>query len=160
RLTALLGNSTRGQSDRDRVDSQVETLRDHWWVQRLVQGVWTDADILDPSSTESGDTARTTMSPDALDSASYHVVIVRLIAERWAEARLSQQPILERQFRPSELVGKSITLGIHPSGWSGGLVANRRDPAAALRALALEQQSWLATLGIGREVVGETVIMR
>lgn len=160
RLATLLGNNTHGQSERDRVDSQVEALRDHWWVQRLIQGVWTDVDLLDPLSTESGDTARATVSPDALDSASYHLVVLRLIVERWAASRLSQQPVLERQLRPAELVGKSISLVIQPTGWSGGLVANRRDPMAALRELALEQQSWQATLGIDREVLGETVIAR
>jgi hypothetical protein len=160
RLTALLNKATSGQSARDRIDGQVEALRDHWWVQRLVQGVWTDADILDPSSTESGDTARATMSPDALDSASYHLVVVRLIAERWADARLSQQSVLERQFRPAELMGKSISLVIQPTAWRGGLVANRRDPATALRELALEQESWQATLGVDRAIVGDTVITR
>ena len=160
RLVALLAGSAPERMQPHRLEDQLEALRDHWWVQRLAQGAWTDADLLDPSTTESGDTARTTTSPAALDSALFHRVILRLVTERWAEGRLSQHTILEREFRPAQLIGKSITLVIQPTGWSGGLIANRRDPVAALRQLALEQQSWQATLGIGREAAGEAVITR
>jgi hypothetical protein len=154
RLRALLPKPAAGSAGAAEQDDPIEALRDHWWVQRRDGERWIDLDLLavpdDPAPAATAD-------PAALDSALYQRVVVRLVTERLSNGSLSERKVLEREVRPSELIGKPVVLEVTPLGLQPGLISVSKDPAAALRMLALEENEWHATLLVGGEVAEAVV---
>ncbi|HEY9507509.1 MAG TPA: hypothetical protein VIQ27_16180, partial [Gemmatimonadales bacterium] len=149
RLRALLpkpADLSAGAADQD---EPIDALRDHWWVQRRDGERWIDLDLLAVPHEPDDPAPTATADPAALDSALYQRVVVRLVTERLSNGSLSERKVLEREVRPSELIGKPVVLEVTPSGLQPGLISASKDPAAALRALALEEKEWQATLIAG-----------
>ena len=159
RLGAALGGG-RPAADPERVRTALADLRDHWWVQYQARGTWTDLDLLGGVRGAPVTTATETVAPEALDSALYHRVVVRLVTERLAGGRLSTKSALQGILRPMDVLGRPVALQIMPESWQPGMIAVARDPAAAFRTAALEQEEWHATLAVDKEAVAEAVLSR
>jgi hypothetical protein len=158
RLSAALG--ARGDAGgREQTRRALADLRDHWWVQWQTPEGWADLDLLGDSQGRALVPAAGTVV-QALDSALYHRVVVRLVTERLADGRLHETKALERGFRPMDVLGRSIMLQILPESWQPGLFDHVNDPAAGLRSMALEQETWYATLSLDKEAVAEAVLRR
>jgi hypothetical protein len=134
----------------------VAAITDHWWVQRLEEGRWTDLDVTGVA--DAGNlTPLATFSPSELDPALYQRVVVRLVTERVSSGTLVQQRSLEREIRPSAVVGQPVILEIIPAGWQPGILAAAADPSAEFRKQVLEEREWRVTLTVGGETI-EAVI--
>ncbi|MBK5298400.1 MAG: hypothetical protein JJE40_14700 [Vicinamibacteria bacterium] len=87
-----------------------------------------------------------------------HQVTVRVIAEQWASGALKEFVALEGVLRPSQVVGMPIALRFVPGKWPSGFPPEGMGPEQGLRALALEQHTWTATLVVDRKPVSQAVI--
>jgi hypothetical protein len=135
-------------------------LRDHWWVQWLSPQGWQDLDPLGEARGRAITEAAATVTPEALDSALYHRVVIRLVTERASAAGLRESRALEQVVRPADVPEQPISLQVLPERWQPALVGHSADPAAAFRALALEQEEWRAVLTVGSTTVAEARIER
>lgn len=136
--------------------ADLEPLREHWWVQSLEGPDWTDFDPTMPQS-EPGrplTNAQSTAAPEALDSALYHEVEIRVITERWERGRLEQAPILTHVLRPSELYGLDVSLSHVPIAWPKDFnTVHMTDLPKRLKAIGLSQHEWLPVLQVGSKLI-------
>ena len=143
----------------ERLDTATSLLSDHWWVQLQQGGAWVDMDL----DTPPGSKARAlvlpveTMAPEALDSVLFHQVTVRLVVERWDGAALRETTAFEHALRSSESLGGTLVLRILPSDWPAGL-SRTTDLSATVRASALSQTSWRASLLSANDLLADVVI--
>ena len=156
RLRSAVGIPVRpGRSAR--LDAATEVLRDHWWVQRQDGSAWTDLDLLSPGSAALT-TPRETVALADLDASQAHQVIVRVVAEQWANGRVSERVALQHALRPADLIGKPVALKLWPRRWPAKLVPGS-NPSQYIRTTALAQHEWLATLTIGRDTAAQASLL-
>jgi hypothetical protein len=143
-----------------RLDSATEVLRDHWWVQLQRGPDWTDLDLDAPQRSAGSAPAspEETIAADALDSTLYHRVVVRLVVERWDGSALHERVALAHALRASDAPGGSLELRILPTEWPTDLRRRGTNLEAGVRAAALAQTSWQATLLANGESVADVVI--
>jgi hypothetical protein len=137
-----------GPSDLDRV-------RDHWWVQVHQGPNWTDFDPIAPQS-EPGRPlvgAEATVGPDALDPQAYHEVEIRVITERWEQGRLIETPVLTHVLRPAAMYGIDVALVHLPIAWPQDFSSARdADPAKRSEEIGRAQHEWLPVLQVGSSI--------
>ena len=95
---------------------RLEAMREHVWVQvrESADLPWTD---LDPLPLDAPPAApETTFAAAELPATDRHRVTVRVLTERWARGRLTQDTALERTFPVSELLGQHILFTNSPLG--------------------------------------------
>jgi hypothetical protein len=160
RLLSLIRPPSDGLEWTVRRDSALTVLHDHWWVQIQRPSGWGD---LDPDAALGVDFARVTpeetVAPDALDSSLYHRVSVRLVIERWDGEAFRQRRALAYTVVGPESWDQSLELRIMPNEWPSDMESQGTDVGAAIRAAALAQQSWHATL-LARGDVAADVLLR
>ncbi len=142
-----------------RFEDAVESLRDHWWVQRYEAGSWMDLDTLDEDSDtgKAATSAEHTPDTDHLPQELRHEVEVRVIAEQWTDGTLSHQSILHNVLRPAELYGQPIVLQFWPAAWPA-TVSPDPNSKYGLKGIALEQESWIAALLVNEDTVAHAMI--
>jgi len=100
------------------LDDLVRETRQHYWVQWLRNGNWTD---LDPSFADAsaGRTyTRVEETFDTLPEAFYHRITLRVRVEEYAEAP-STRDVLTLSVRSADLSGRDLTLLHVPENWKG-----------------------------------------
>jgi hypothetical protein len=157
RLRSAVGNLPVRGGRSARLDAATETLRDHWWVQRQDGGSWIDLDLLSPGS-PALTTPRETIAIGDVDASQVHQVVVRVVAEQWANGRVSERVALQHALRPADLIGKSVALKLWPRRWPAKLVPGP-NPSQYIRTTALAQHEWLATLTIGRDTAAQASLL-
>ena len=160
RLLELVQRRARGVPWRERVDSAVEVLRDHWWVQVMQDGEWVD---LDPDAAGAEDSPRlapteATLEPEALDSSLHHRTVIRLVAERWTGTGLRETVVLDHALRAVDSIGRSLELRILPEHWPPSHGGDRDGFSQSVRTAALEQTEWRATLLAGGQPVADVLL--
>ena len=157
RLVKAIGQQPRApvESAANRV---IEALQDHWWVQSLESGGWQDLDLLSPSPGVALTDVRETIELDNIPQELRHQIVVRVIAERWADGAITEQTALEHALLPSQHIGKPIVLRFAPEKPLKNFTSPNTTPEAGLRAAALEQHEWTPVLVIGRDPVARWVI--
>ena len=141
-----------------RADSAVAMLRDHWWVQQEMNGSWRDLDLAKSDTTNSAPMEAPVefVAPTDVDSSLQHRVTIRVVTERLTGGRLVEARALEHALRPSDLIGRPITLQFWPTSW------NPQDSTSAsarsLKLFALEQDQWRASLLVGSDAVAEVTL--
>jgi hypothetical protein len=160
RLVTSLGDSN-DDVDLRGFESAIAALRDHWWVEREVSGAWVDSDLLagDGQPTAEFATVAARFEPDSIPSEFRHHIVLRVMAEHWSEGAALARPALEHTLYPSELIGKHVALRLWPG--STPMDSTQSAPQDALRAGALAQDSWTASLlvdnqSVARGVIGDT----
>jgi hypothetical protein len=157
RLSELLGKQHGRNDQKKRFDAAVDALSDHWWVERQDNDTWLDLDLL--AGGRSGHAlaaARETLALDSVTDALRHQVVMRVVAEQWANGALLEQTALERAVRPAELIGAPIALRFWPTAWPEQFPPADNDPKKALRTTALAQHEWVPVLQIGSEPVTQS----
>ncbi len=159
-LLALLGRRSRGTGRRERWNSAVEALRDHWWVQVQSGSDWMDLDPDVPKATGRAalTAAEATLAPEAFDSTLRHRIAVRLVAERWSGSALRETVVLAHTIQLSDSIGRSLELRILPAQWPSRLGRTRAEFTGAFRAAALGQTAWRATLLAGGTPISDVVL--
>jgi hypothetical protein len=159
--TRLLASVARPDADAEwlaRATAALVALRDHWWVQRQTASGWSDLDPLAAAGTNSSlVAAQDTMPVNGVPTEFHHQVVVRVIAERWANGPLKEARVLEQVLRPSELFGRPVVLQFWPGRWPVELNPDPNSPSG-VRSAALEQRDWSASLAIGADVVAHADI--
>ena len=150
RLRAAVAGRAANSDRPTRVDAAVALLRDHWWVQRQDGASWVDLDLLSPD-TKALTTAQETVALDRLPASQVHQVIVRVVSEQWSDGKVAERIALQHTLKPAELIGKPIVLRFWPRRWPRQFPAPGTNPKDALRATALAQHEWVASLQIGRD---------
>jgi hypothetical protein len=137
------------------LDAAITALTDHWWVQRESGGTWVDLDLLDTNGAAL--TAPTeTMVAAAVSSEQHHEIAVRVIAEQWADGKISEHAALEHTLRPADLIGRSVVVQFWPTA--------RVDPQTTLppasdwRSDALSHYEWDAVLAVDAQLQASATI--
>jgi hypothetical protein len=152
-------DSTKDQSRR--LGSAARALRDHWWVQHQVNGAWIDADLLDSSAAATTPlaTPAATLGLDEVAGATLdHEIVVRLIVEQWARGAFAERTALETTLHPADLIGENVTLQLLPMDWVTDSIG-RSEAKDDLRAATLAEESWVAMLLVGHDLVARTALM-
>lgn len=144
-----------------RLESAASALRDHWWVQRQMNGGWVDADLLDSTAAATTPlaTPATALGLDEIPGAKLdHEVVVRLVVEQWARGAFAERTALEATLHPADLIGQNVTLQLLPMDWVADSIA-RSEAKDDLRAATLAEESWVAMLLVGRDLVARAAVM-
>jgi len=136
---------------KQRFDSALTALQDHWWVQRQDGAAWVDVDVLaSPDSTgQPLVPARETMAMGDVPALLHHEIVVRVVAERWNGSKPSEERVLEDTLRPSELIGQPVVLQFWPGDWPSQEILATADRMKTFRQAALQQERWSVALGAG-----------
>jgi len=130
-------------------------LADHWWVQVRVGNQWKD---LDPSGPDhrAGDRVAETVSdtfwPEDVPDESIHELTVEVVAEQLEGGRLREHTALTRSLAAPELLGRTVTVDLHPMDLPGpeGLLGG--DPGTELSRLpdrVRAQDDWMPLISVG-----------
>jgi hypothetical protein len=158
-LSAVMGLSRPPAGSAD--DVSLASLSDHWWLQRSDGDRWVDLDVTLPGA-KPGDTvcpATETFPLDGLAKDLWHTLRIAVVAERWADGKLSQSTVLSRTVRPGLVVGGTIYLTHVPLEWAHDPSAGTSAEAVkAARAQALIPTEWVPTLKLGIETANDAGI--
>jgi hypothetical protein len=152
-------NMVNARRDRDAV-SQLEAMRDHWWVQRQDVKASTDLDPLlpDAQAGSSHGTQKQIFEPSAktgdlrLDSEYCHEVRIKFVIEQWTTDGLQESIALIHTLRPAELFGARITVQHIPMHWPKDLdLFNEKEPLKKLKSTVLAENEWMPVLTVGTE---------
>ena len=140
--------------------TELDALRDHWWVQYRDGDKWRDLDPLmvetksrEPQQTVDFDVAT---GKFALDAKLYHQVRVRAVIEQWKHGKLGEARVLDQPLRVAEMVGRRVSIGHLPADWPGDLdLLGDKDPAGRLRAAVMSQHEWVPLLQVGSESISQ-----
>jgi hypothetical protein len=140
-------------------DHRSADAADHWWVQVQADGGWTDADPASPDATYGRPlfTAAETLEVDGagrpvpLPPAFVHRVDIRVITERWAAGRLSENRVLQVTVQPLALRDSPVLLR-HAALRRPG--EKRDDSRLGVRTGLLARTEWVPVVTInGRNFV-------
>jgi hypothetical protein len=156
---AVTKHAARGEVSH-RINGAIDSLLDHWWVQRQAPAGWLDMDLFGPAASRGAAiTASTeTMPVDQLKDDERHTVTVRVIAEQWKGGTVVEQKALEYTLCPGELIGTPVAVSFWPIAWPEIFPAPGSDPKQAMRQAALDQHQWQPMLIIGRHVIKQSSI--
>jgi hypothetical protein len=159
RLLSILEKPEARAEWRKRHERALQALRDHWWVQWRDGENWHDLDLLASGSNAVPLVAIPTaeVAVSRLDGSLYQQVSVRVIAEQWSSGALTERVVLDSTLLPAGLIGKPIVLQLWPARWPADL-APQIDSPYGLRAAALEQNEWTATLQVGTDVIAQGML--
>lgn len=135
----------------------IESLRDHWWVQWQDGTTWRDLDLLAPRTRPALTKPKETRALPEIEQTSFHRVAVRVIAEYAKAGSRTERTVLENTFWPAALLEKPIVLQLWPTHWPQDVAPDPNSPYG-LRAAALDQHEWSATLQFGSEVVAQGIV--
>ena len=157
RLRAAVGGRLTTDDLSARLDSAINLLRDHWWVQRQDGGSWVDLDLLSLDM-RALTNALETVALGGVNTSQLHQVIVRVVAEQWNDGKVAERIALQHALKPAELIGKPIVLGFWPRRWPSK-VNPGPNPRQYMRTTALAQHEWVATLQIGRDTAAQSSLL-
>lgn len=160
-LYAAVKGSASGDLDSDKL--AIAALRDHWWVERQVDGRWIAMELMGPigGATDSSVAAASTSEwRDGADFPSipemnWHTVQVRLVIERYQDGATQESVVLETSMRPAQLLGRPISLAHWPKPWPDTLPDPESDPNVLGNA-AVHVKEWIPFLRIGDELVTQS----
>jgi hypothetical protein len=160
RLLAALKRPDSATDWRQRYDSALAALQDHWWVQRQEGAGWVDLDLLAPidSTGRALVPARETLAIGDLPDSVFHDVVIRVVAERWTAAGFAEERVLERAVRASESIGQPTILQFWPGNWPSNVVLATADRLKSFRTAALQQRRWSVTLLAGGSTTSATLL--
>lgn len=146
-LTRAIGHPA-GRQTEDA--TAVDAVRDHWWVQVLQGSTWVDLDpaLPDHQAGTMLTAANETVDAGALPTTYFHEVAFRVVIERWNKGRPERVTILERELRPSQLLGARIMFRHMPLTTPDPAALQEPDPIRRLTRIALGQREWLPILTI------------
>lgn len=136
-------------------------LADHWWVQRQDGANWIDLDVTLPGA-KPGDSvapAVETMTEDKLPSDLWHTVRITIVAERWADGKLTESRPLSRSIRPGVVIGGTVYLTHLPLDWPPNPQASASDAAKRAMTQALTPTEWVPVLKLGIETASDGGIL-
>lgn len=142
----------------DRLEANIASLQDHWWVQVQDGNRWADLDLFvgDGTSSVALTTQYETFSLTDLSPDLYHQVTIRVVEEQWSDGATKERSAFEYSLRPAEVIGQPIVLQIIPAGWIS-------DSAPAMQTLsdipsALKFDQWAAGLVVDGKNVASGVL--
>jgi hypothetical protein len=135
--------------------ADLESARDHWWVQYQDGGKWRD---LDPDAADAGSAlvaATETVDTAALPEDLYHRVTIRVVVERISAGEREESKVLEHSLRPLDVLGKRVVLRHQPINWAGRLETGTGPLKASFEAAVTAQDEWMPVLSVGNETVAQ-----
>ena len=138
---------------------ELASLKDHWWVQWQNGTEWSD---LDPDHAEAGmifGKATSRVDANTIPEDQRHVLRIRVIAEKWSESKLTEQPVISIDVVPSEVTGESVRLQHIPIAWPTSLDGSASEVQQRFKTAALNQHEWLPVLTIGTKRVSGSSIL-
>jgi len=114
------GGLTVGQ---DATARQLETLRDHFWVQATINDQQTD---LDPSFSKAGMNQKfaepdETFDPDELPENLFQHIGMRMAGEFLQGGQVTSTELLSKDMRAADLFGKNVRLSLEPESLEGDI---------------------------------------
>ena len=138
-----------------RLDAAVEAVRDHWWVQALVDSEWRDFDVaMQRGVGEALAEASQTFPPSEIDVGLRHELVVRVVAEKWSNDRVVENRVLESIVRPDEAIGQPIIIQFWPTGDQAAANGGRPGVANERR----QHEEYAAALLIGANAIPPVII--
>jgi hypothetical protein len=143
--------------------SDLASLRDHWWIELDEHGEWIAMDVL-KSDAKPGDAMISATQRSDWNAASdlpsipetdWHTVQIRIVVERYLAGDTSESTVLETTFRPAEVFDKSIALLHFPKPWPDAPMDGTTD-LDALRSAALSVRVWTPILRIGDRYLAQS----
>lgn len=137
-------------------EHDLQTLRDHWWVQWKNQKGWENFDMALPDEKHGATLteAQETCLPQHLQDDLFHVVKIRIIVEQWADGKLKENLVLEHSLRPFELFDQGIVLNQYPMNWPEKIsFLNKEEALISLKANVSKEKEWLPYLKIGPKMI-------
>ena len=151
-LASALAGAAKARAKSD--ESDIDSLRDHWWVQRQETGNWIDMDLL-------GGDGKAIVPADKfvpidavhnvipLDASLWHEVVVRVVTEQLKDGKLKESTVLTQNMRPADVLGKRITLINYPLNWPTEQELNKsKDPEQGVRQALLKVHEWVPVLSV------------
>ena len=137
-------------------DDQVDSLRDHWWIQYQEGAEWIDLDLTPPGSTNKQDAggASETMALTGVPDELYHQLTIRVIIERQEASGLREATALSHSIRPMDLFGQRLMLRHRPLQWPGPLDSNAFK--TSLDRAVLAQKEWQPVLIVGGKPIAQS----
>lgn len=136
----------------------IAVLADHWWLQRADGASWVDLDVTLPGA-KPGDTvvaAAETFPIDDLPADQWHTLRITVIAEQWADGKLTESKILSRSVKPGMVFGSTIYITHVPLNWAHDPDAGTTAEAVKkAREQALTPTEWVPTLRLGIETAND-----
>lgn len=148
--------SPAGQSD-------IASLRDHWWVELDENAQWIAMDVLESGAKPGNALAPATQRSDwnaasdfpSIPESDWHTVQIRIVVERYLAGDTSESTVLETTLRPAEVFDKSIALLHFPKPWPDTPIDATAD-LDALRSAALNVRVWTPILRIGDRYLAQS----
>lgn len=132
----------------------INALADHWWLQRADGTQWVDLDPTLPAA-KPGDhivAPAETFTLEDLPAELWHTLRIAVIAEQWADGKLTQSPVLARTVRPGTVLGGTIYLTNTPLDWPHTPPTGTSVEAAkGAKTQALTPTEWVPILRLGTE---------
>lgn len=150
RLRLTVASTEDPERPRQRIESALEALTDHWWLEVQGDGGWRRFDLLkaDPSSTPG--------EPEV--DGPQHAITLEVQAERWTGGYLEVQTVLTHTLVPADLLGRSVVLQIWPSSLATDLPPFTLDPQEEVLSTVREEEQWILGLFVDGEVVAQATI--
>lgn len=148
-------------ADGDAEQQTLAALKDHWWVEQLVDEKWVALDTLGRQArvgeTNAAATETVDWSGDApsIDDAAWHEVRIRVIVEHLNQGATRESTVLETTLRPAEIVGRELMLEHQPKQFPPDLLSSLKPNVSNFRSAALGIREWMPMLHVpGRRVNG------
>lgn len=157
--SAMLYGAVKGAvSENDNVagQSDLASLRDHWWVELEEQGKWIAMDVLSSDAKPDDAMVSATQRSDwnaasdlpSIPESDWHTVQIRIVVERYLAGATSEATVFETTLRPAEVFDKPVALIHFPKPWPDAPIDPATNPGA-LKSAALGVRVWTPILRIG-----------
>ncbi len=125
-------NVTPSRDSAPTIDSLIKEAQQHYWVQWMKDGAWTD---LDPSFRDGSPGRRYTpnvQTSESLSDSLYHRVEIRVRLEEYAADKPATGVILTHGAKAADLSGKDVILIHQPENWTGPATSLESAIASAI----------------------------
>jgi hypothetical protein len=140
-----------------RSGADLESVRQHWWVQSQEGAEWIDLDPTFPDAEpgKQAAVATETMALTNVPSDLYHELRIRIVVERWSAGGFTESGVLDHALRPFELFGQRIVLRHRLLEWPNNLKLTGGLSETELHKALLTQKEWLPVLSIGAQDIAQ-----
>jgi hypothetical protein len=138
---------------------QVDALRDHWWTQVRIDGVWVDHDATFEAPGRARSSVFEIVPITRIPQVDQHLIDIALLIESVdPQGRLRQDVVLTESFSANELAGQPVRLSIEPLDLPrrdelGAMIAQDHDPAK----IAERARRWLPVLEVGERTFTQSM---
>jgi hypothetical protein len=136
----------------------LESLKDHWWLRWMNEGAWVDLDPTLPDAAPGSvlAAAQESYEADGLPEDVFHVVTIRVVIERWADGRLSEQPVLTYTFRSADHHASQFSLIHRPTNFPSMGFLREKGALERFKGAVVGIRGWVPVLTVGGQEISQS----